>query len=722
LDSARLHYRSGHHPAARNAEQDGDIRVTGEQERALPQLRRSRAERAASAVLPVSGAVYAAAEVMHLAGQPGGLDVAVGTTVAAALAYGVSARREKIPSWTAWAIAGCGGWMAAAADLGPVGHFPLSPLTWAWAGATAWAAYRARRHPSVIAAQDWRDARAGWLNDCRRWGLGGSHLLHHEFTRLGVRMIVDLSGTGERASAIARSNVPEDIAASRGIPRSRVTVSEHRIAGQIVLDIRDRDPWAHPIPHPACTADHEVSLDGSPSIMHPVPVGQDPSTGRVAAVALCDEIGGKNISVVAKKGSGKTVLLNCLAEGVTRARDALMIRINVSIKGGTEVNAWGPACHLTAFGPQQKKRALRVLRVMSGVIEWRSQEQARTGMRYVPSAADPLIVAIIDEIDAAMHEWAVRRELENIASKGRELGVSAVRAGQRGTAEWTGGANVRSQDDIVILGKVNRSTEAMHAAGEKGLRMPDMTSYGEGKPGVWAVAADDNSDQQKFRAWNLDDPADVRRIAAERAASQPDLPAACKAFLGDEYEQLLGSDVYARWAHGQTAATPPESVPATAQEQETQASPVAAATATVGTENLERLDFDMDDTTRAKFRALDEKLTRARAILAETEAMPPGPDVPMDKLRESSAERWRQVGEQAEIPTEAIGKLFELLREGTTMSKVAEAFGVKPWTARTWLEKLRGQGTVKITGERRTARWVLCEPEPPETASDGDGS
>jgi hypothetical protein len=693
--------------------------VTGEQERALPQLRRSRAERAASAVLPVSGAVYAAAEVMHLAGQPGGLDVAVGTTVAAALAYGVSARREKIPSWTAWAIAGCGGWMAAAADLGPVGHFPLSPLTWAWAGATVWAAYRARRHPSVIAAQDWRDARAGWLNDCRRWGLGGSHLLHHEFTRLGERMIVDLSGTGKRASAIAHSNVPEDIAASRGIPRSRVTVSEHRIAGQIVIEIRDRDPWAKPVMHPlldfgplADLAEADAAVigairDGSPrSAKHPVPVGQDPATGRILTVPLWDERGGKNVSVVAIKGGGKGVLLNDISECVTAASDALMIRVNISIKGAAEARAWGPACHLTAFGPEQKSRALKVLRCVSGIIDWRSRQMRETDV-FIPSPADPLIVVIMDEIDAAMKWPAIRGELENISSKGRELGVSVVRAGQRGTAQWTGGGDVRSQDDVFCIGAVNRSTEAMHAAGDLGLRMPDMATYGEGHAGVWVVAELGDHSGQRGRTWKLSIPADITGIAQERAHRQPDLPAACKAFLGDEYEQLLGSDVYARWAHGQTAATPPESVPATAQEQETQAAPVATATATVGTENLERLDFDMDDTTRAKFRALDEKLTRARKTLAETEAMPRGPEVPEDKLRESSEERWRQVGEQAVMTEEQRQRLLDLLKDGTTIGAAADDLGISIWNARECLGKLRNEGLAWIDGKGRGTRWRL---------------
>jgi hypothetical protein len=41
---------------------------------------------------------------------------------------------------------------------------------------------------------------------------------------------------------------------------------------------------------------------------------------------------------------------------------------------------------------------------------------------------------------------------------------------------------------------------------------------------------------------------------------------------------------------------------------------------------------------------------------------------------------------------------------------------VSKWTARTYLERLRTEGLVRMEGERRTARWLLAEP------GGGDGS
>jgi hypothetical protein len=357
-----------------------------------------------------------------------------------------------------------------------------------------------------------------------------------------------------------------------------------------------------------------------------------------------------------------------------------------------------------------------VLRAISGIIDWRSRQHYDTDV-FIPSPADPLIVLIADEIASAMKYPKIRAEFENIATTGRELGVTAVRAGQRGTAEWTGGANVRSQDDVFCLGAVNRSTEAMHAAGEMGLRLPDMASYGEGKPGVWVVAELGDHTGRAGRTWKLSEPPDVARIAMDRAASQPDLPAACVAFLGEQYQQLLGTDVYARWAHGRTAAPPPEAAPATAGLQARPA-PAATVTATVPDDDINRLDWDMelDDGMQARLRELDAKNNATADFIAETAAMPRGPGVDPEKLRESAAERWRQVGDQAEIPTESLGKLLELLEGGTTTSQVAEALKIGKWTARTWLEKLRGQGVAQIEGAGRGARWILV------ASPDGDGA
>ena len=73
--------------------------------------------------------------------------------------------------------------------------------------------------------------------------------------------------------------------------------------------------------------------------------------------------------------------------------------------------------------------------------------------------------------------------------------------------------------------------------------------------------------------------------------------------------------------------------------------------------------------------------------------------------------------EATDIPAEARETLLLLLTPpGTTISEVARSVGVSKWTARTYLERLRTEGLVRMEGERRTARWLLNEP------GEGDGS
>ena len=326
------------------------------------------------------------------------------------------------------------------------------------------------------------------------------------------------------------------------------------------------------------------------------------------------------------------------------------------------------------------------------------------------SPANPHVVLIIDEIDALAEVTQLRRLLEHIASKGREYGVTLVRSGQRGTAEWTGGGNVKAVDSMWCLGALNTSTEAMHAAGELGLRLPDVASYGEGRPGVW-IFAERGGQWQGGRAWNLCEPADIAGIAAARAHSQPDLPDACKVFLGEEYEQLLGTDVYARWAHGRPAHVPAAAPP---DIQESTQAVRGTSPVVVADDPIEQAYMEMDEPMRKRFRALNDKLGDAERILAETAAMDPGPAVPEEKLKESSEERWRQVGEQAQMTDWERETLTGLLVSGTTITEASGALGVSKWTARSYLQKFRNERKAWIDGKGRGARWRLDTGSDPE--------
>lgn len=702
---------------------------------ALAHLARIPAERAAAAVPWAGGAVWTAAEIMHWAAWPGmTFEAAAGAVAAFGIAFGISAHKGwgwRLPLVTAAFAA----WLAIACARGPLDGFHAPPLTIVLAVLTAAMWKTALSHPSIREALAWRARRAEWLAVRHEWHLPGSHLLEHTQTWLGERFRIDVSESGRLASAIARSDLPERIATRRKLPRSRVRVSETGTAGEVVIDIRERDPWAKPIAHPlldpepprpgtpeTAAAAIESIRSGAPrTVLDPVPVGQDPATGALITVPLWDEDGGKNVTVVGIKGSGKTTLLHCLSEGVTAAADALMVRVNLSFKGHAEAERWGPASHLTALAPHQQSRAVLVLRAVLRVLEWRALKYATS--QYVPGGGDPLMVVFVDESDAAMSVPGARRLLDEIATKGREYGASLVKAGTRGTVDYSSGKQ-RSQDDVFVLGKVNRATEAMHAAGDLGLRLPDMATYGEGKPGVWVVARLGSPGWQAGRAWNLSDPTDIAGIARERAHSQPVLPAECREFLGDEYAALLGSDVYARWARESSPATGDE--PSLPRPRMTPLDPdggeAASPVAVIDDNPTVRLDWDMDDDMKKRFAGLDEKIRRLKQDHAETAAMDTGPDVPQEKLREASEERRRAFAEDTVIPPAVRARLLDLLSgDGMSGRKITEILAAenprnppkRAWVMG-WVNRLQWEGTAYAAGKGPAIRWRL-------TAERGDG-
>jgi predicted ArsR family transcriptional regulator len=84
------------------------------------------------------------------------------------------------------------------------------------------------------------------------------------------------------------------------------------------------------------------------------------------------------------------------------------------------------------------------------------------------------------------------------------------------------------------------------------------------------------------------------------------------------------------------------------------------------------------------------------------------PDFPDRTLAANVAERWRQVGEQTELPGMYREALAGMLAAdgGTTAETVAEALRVPSWTARAYLERLRFEGTARVESTGDAFRWL----------------
>ena len=82
---------------------------------------------------------------------------------------------------------------------------------------------------------------------------------------------------------------------------------------------------------------------------------------------------------------------------------------------------------------------------------------------HQPTPQAPLCVLLIDEVDAVAGIPEAKVLLQRISSKCRSEGVALILAGQRNTAQWTGGGDVQANVDVAIWGKFARDARASAA-------------------------------------------------------------------------------------------------------------------------------------------------------------------------------------------------------------------------------------------------------------------
>jgi hypothetical protein len=431
-------------------------------------VRHAPAERAP---LPLIPALWIATVMMHTADVRGfyaGV-VAALATVAAGWMGERRSRNAEHPRLAGIEVAAVtavtGAWVTAGTELGPLAG-PDHLLSVLYLAATGGGYWWLRRHDAVQAARQRRDEAAAWEARKTDWhrlapllGLNGSHLLKDGETLLGEEMLIDTRGTGKRASQISGRDVAERLGELEMIPAGRIDVTTDRIPGRLWIRVRRKNPWenamTHPIIDPSSPFARYVEEPGS--IRKPLVIGGDPETGEPLRLTLWDEDeGGKVIGIFAKKGSGKTVLLSGITERITVCPDAQLLQVNLGKH--REDRRWAPLAAANALGRDQAGRGRYLLQWVVEAIDARSR--GGDDARVTPTPATPLLVVKIDEIDQVAADPVCRALLDNIASKCRSEGVALIFAGQRATAQWMGGANLRANVDIAILGRFARSGEA----------------------------------------------------------------------------------------------------------------------------------------------------------------------------------------------------------------------------------------------------------------------
>jgi hypothetical protein len=607
--------------------------------------------------------------------------------------------------------AGTGIWVTIAGVTGTIGTDAPHIAMTAGYGVLAGTAYVMYRRDDVTRSRiNRRKQREAWPEFAHKVGIGGSFVDSREDTRLGERIVVDTRGTGKRASTIAASNdLAERVAEYYGLPISRVNVTLGKRAGLIVINIRRRDPWANPIAHPRLDPNPEITIPdvGKVDIVAgPAIVGQEPETGRPLHLTLADEDGARRIMVIATPGSGKTVLFNDLLEWVTASPHG--IAWGADLTKAKEMRLWrdAGALDLAACGPKDTAKAALMLQLAKKTIEYRAE--ANQEKTFVPGPGRPYIFLFLDEIDGLVSgnstvAQAARENLKFVTSKGRSEGVGVILAGQRGTAAWLGGADIRNIIDTIVLGTVARPGEVNMAIGNVDLNLPDMTKYGEGRKGV-IVIKELFGGVESGRTFRLDDFDDIRRIAAGRTPTS--LEPGLLEHLGDAYLQAKGP--LAAFMHGK------------AQYEAATGRPLESA------ETVARLDAEveasMPEDLREQWAARQAKLDGIRKY---AEQMPTVEHDP--RVEDIVAERRRQFTEQAKtaVPDDAKEIILRLAADGGVVNEdIQEALDKSPATVRRYLVALCLLGLIERRGRTKGARYYLVAGAGADDAreeSDDDG-
>ena len=243
-----------------------------------------------------------------------------------------------------------------------------------------------------------------------------------------------------------------------------------------------------------------------------------------------------------------TMVLNCIRERVTLMDDAVLVQIN-GAKVGDE-KAWEPLSAITAAGaaqmgdPSHAERIMATLEWLQLLITARSETHIQTGDSvFQPTAEDPAYIIIIDEIDEVAKIPGASAILQFLASKQASEAVSLIEAGQRYTQAWVGGAGVQMNVAEVLVGLLNKSSEARHITGAE-YELPDIAEYAKGEKGFWQVW---DTDLKKVtgrgRAFDIGSIGDQQVIIAERVEQgrAPSLPPGFE-FMPDSSPEQVAAD------------------------------------------------------------------------------------------------------------------------------------------------------------------------------------
>ncbi|MDX3232496.1 ATP-binding protein [Streptomyces sp. ME19-01-6] len=191
-------------------------------------------------------------------------------------------------------------------------------------------------------------------------------------------------------------------------------------SADITLRILTSDPFAAPLPYPqrapaSCSITQAVSLGLS-------------IEGETTPVVLA----GQHVIVVGDTGSGKTAMVQAIAEYVTACRDAVIVDIDPVKRG---LKALGPMAVMTARTPEEAEAALKSLLER---VKQRIASMPPIQDMWEPTPDAPAVIVVIDEY--TMLTSGGKEAAIDILRTGREAMITLVILTQDATSPVLGDA------------------------------------------------------------------------------------------------------------------------------------------------------------------------------------------------------------------------------------------------------------------------------------------
>ncbi|MFJ4109421.1 FtsK/SpoIIIE domain-containing protein [Oerskovia enterophila] len=315
-----------------------------------------------------------------------------------------------------------------------------------------------------------------------------------------------------------------------------LTLRPRLLVGQTVEDYlqaaeRFRQTFGATRVHVISNGECVVTLSFSDTLAHVVPrprpqLTAEPEIGEITMGIAEDgvqwrlRLAGTHTLVAGCSGSGKASLVWGVSLGLAPAVHSGVVQLwGVDLKGGMELSMGRPLFTCYATEPEE---AVALLEEAVQRMRKRAARLAGVTRQHTPSAADPFVVVLIDEV-AALTAYLNDRDLKRrandalalLCSQGRALGVSVVAClqdprkevlGMRGLFTQTVGLRLRDREETaMVLG------DGAVASGAACHTIPATS------PGVAFVVPPEGGTPVRVRAWRVDDET-IRYTAALFAA------------------------------------------------------------------------------------------------------------------------------------------------------------------------------------------------------------